>query len=489
MIKSIQTKILIHFSIVIFIALTALLYGSYRIIEQNTIHILGEELIATKKNLDLYLKQYFTINDAEFKNMPFCLFSQNIADDLNYGINEQVEIYDVKGIQLTKNNKIYVLNNDDDLIEATKDHIAYSINKVDKKVIIALSFPIKINNNTVGIIRYYRNHTNLYDNICKLKYFIFIFAIIIFIIIFIVSLILSEKIARPIKKLTESSKSICKGNFNVNLNTKSKDEIGTLTNVFNLMICHIKKQIETIENEKNKLLESQKQTKSFFDNVTHELKTPLTTILGYAQMIKDNGFTDEDFFNKGLGYIIDQSHHLNSMVIQILELSKTNNTQYNYSFEKLNISDLINNACNEMKFRFNKYNMDICYHVENDLLVNGDKIKLKEVIINLLDNSMKYGEVNSKIYVCAFKDNNQIIFKIRNDGDPIPETHLKNIFKPFYRSHKNTIHEKGSSGLGLAIVKNIIDNHKGLIKITSQPIFGTEVTITLDEYTNNPMTC
>lgn len=480
---SIQSKILVWFSIIVFIGLASLLFVSYQITEQNTAKIIENDMIAVKKNLDVYLKQYFLINNKELNEKNLLDNADNISRELGSEIGNKVEIYNLTGEKISNFLTLDKLDNSD-LLKAVNGQIAYSISYNENKVLVNLSYPINIKNISIGIIRYSKDYTEIYTYNNRFKHVINIFATVIFTIIFIASIIISMQIAKPIVELTKNSEKVSKGNFDLNIKINSKDEIGELSNRFKIMVERIKEQITIIERERDNLKEAQKQNKAFFDNVTHELKTPLTTILGYAQIIQDNGFNDKDFFDKGTSYIIKESKRLNNMVVEILELSTASLKDVSYDFEKINLSKLVRNTCDEMDIKARKYNIRILQHIEDDLFIKGDNNKLKEVLINLIDNSIKYGNVNSTIEVEGYLKEEYIYLKIKDKGEGIAEEHINNIFQPFYRISKSESREKGSAGLGLSIVKNIVEKHGGTIDIKSRVKEGTEVIIRFegDEY-------
>lgn len=474
--RSIQYKILISFSVIIFIGLSSLLFAANKITEENTLRIINGDMLQAKKNLDTYIKQYFLINNLQINVDSIFTEADNLSRELSSQIGSNVDIYDLEGKRVS--NVSYSLYTDsDDLAKALKGQISYSINYSENKNFVSLSYPIKSGVNNIGIIRYVKDYTDLYNYSRRFKYIINFFAVIIFTVVFFASFIISKQIAKPIEALTSTSEQISMGNFNFNINIKSKDEIGELANMFKLMVQRIKEQIDIIEKDRDSLKESQKQNKIFFDNVTHELKTPLTTILGYSQVIKENGFTDRDFFDKGLSYIIDESRRLNDMVIELLELSTVSTRNAEYNFEKVNLSDLVRNTSEEMSLKSKKYNIDIHFSGKEALFVRGDYNKLKEVIINILDNSIKYGNVNSTINVEVYSWNDSICLKVKDRGNGITESHIDKLFEPFYRVSKQDSRERGSAGLGLSIVKNIIDKHGATVSINSIINEGTEVII------------
>ncbi len=473
---SVQHKILLSFSIVTFIGLSSLLFVAYKITEQNVSQIVYKDMIDARKSLDVYLKQYFLINNMEFDKLSLESEADNISKGLTGQIGSDVMIYDSNGNNISSLVSIASTSNDD-FSRALKGKTAYTVNYVGNKVIVNLSYPIESNKTLLGIMRYSKDYSELYNANRKFETVITIFAVVIFIFIFITSFVIARQIAKPIRILTRSTERISTGEFKLDIRINSKDEIGELADRFKKMALRIKEQIEIIQKDRDALKEAQAQSKSFFDNVTHELKTPLTTILGYAQVLKENGFSDKDFFDKGTSYIINESQRLNHMVIEILELSKASSKDLSYHFDELDLSELIRETCDEMKMKGKKYNIEIHCEVQNNLVLKGDKGRLKEVLINLMDNSIKYGKVNSIIEVEAYSEEKIVFLKVRDQGDGIPEEHISSVFEPFHRISKRASREKGSAGLGLTIVKSIVESHGGHIHIKSKMNEGTEVII------------
>lgn len=172
--------------------------------------------------------------------------------------------------------------------------------------------------------------------------------------------------------------------------------------------------------------------------MTHELKTPLTTILGYAQILRDNGFTDQDFFDKGMNYIIKESQRLNTMVADILEVSVSSAVIQAYRFERIDVSDVIREACEDMSIKAGKYNIGIHYELEEHQYLQGDRDKLKEVFLNVLDNSVKYSDVNSIIEVQSFRLGETIAIVFRDQGKELVLKHSSMYLNPFTRIKEST---------------------------------------------------
>ncbi|MFA9397425.1 MAG: sensor histidine kinase [Clostridiaceae bacterium] len=312
------------------------------------------------------------------------------------------------------------------------------------------------------------------DNLIALTFYLLIFFIDI-----VIALFVSKQITTPIEQLAKQSAEIADGNISKSIKINSRDEAEKLSIIINKMDEKNKSQIQIIKKDRDELRDNFEQRKVFFDNVTHELKTPITTILGYSQIIKDNGFNEKDFFDRGIEHIISESKRLDRMVGELLDYSKSISKDASYKFKNIDISPIIKNTSKDMNIKGKKYNILIECNADDELSINGDKDKIKEVLINLIDNSLKYGKVNSIIRVDAYLYLDNVILKVRDEGEGINEKDLENIFQPFYRVSKKKSREKGSNGLGLSITKAIVENHGGTIKVESKIKKGTTVTINL----------
>lgn len=473
---SIQLKVLIYFSIIIFVGFSVLTYAAYHTTEQNTKSVIKEDMIGIKRNLDIALNQYLLINNMDLNAASIRTDGENISKQLMKQVGNAVDIYASNGQKLS-----YIaapnaaVENSEDLVKAMQGEISFTTNFIGDKVIVSLSYPIMPSK--AGIVRYYKDYTELYTYNQKFKQLMGLFASLIFVCIFVTSYLLSRRFTRPIIKLAEASKEISNGNFQVEIDVRSQDEIGYLSSNFKMMVHQLNEQITIISEDRDMLEDMQKQNKSFFDNVTHELKTPLTTITGYAQSIEDLGIKDDEFTRKGLRSIINESNRLNNMVIELIELSKVTSKKISYNFAEINISALIQETCDEMMMKGKKYNIAIIVSAPNPVYLRADKNRFKEVMINLIDNSIKYGHVNSTIHIYAYERQSEVIIKVQDQGIGIPKESIERVFDPFVRLSKKTPSELGSMGLGLSIVKEIVERHGGTTEIVSHLNQGTEVTL------------
>lgn len=469
-----------------------------KLIIQNNEKVIKKELLFFQKDLNLYIRQYFEIENKEINDKNFENDAENLVKKLASKIENRAIVYSNNGKLLADsanaNGEILnyedISNNDrkygnEDLKLAINNKSAFNIVPIKDKYIVVFSCPIVSNGRSIGIIRCIRDYSEVFFSSKELLRLINTFILLVFGGVFIFVILLSTKITLPIIRISKASNEVAKGNFDINLNISSRDEIGELYSNFNKMKNQLRTQIETIKSDRDNLKTLENHRKIFFDNVTHEMKTPLTIISGYSQLIIKQNFKDIDFAKKSIKKINDESERMHNMVTDLLEISKCESEINSKVKEWINISDIVNTACLDMKIRADKYEINIEKEIEENIFVLGNSNELRRVIINLIDNSIKYGNAKSNINVKIFDNNNICNIIIEDKGKGIPSHMLQKIFEPFCRVDKQFSREKGSSGLGLAIVKQIISKHKGEINIESEEAIGTKVYIKLPKNLDN----
>ncbi|MCY6372117.1 sensor histidine kinase [Clostridium ganghwense] len=480
--KTIKFKFLLGFFIIFFMAFLLINYFVSSKLEENNEKTITNELITLKKNCNVYVRQAFMINHLNNNDIYFIKIGKDIVDELSNVTGSDIEAYTLTGSLIYSSDEHKTTKSKaEDINNAVNDKTSYTINYEKNNTTVYFSYPVVIAGQKVGILRIIKDYSSLYNESRVIINFILYVTIIIFLAAFIFSFLLSSNMTIPIVKLTQASNEVAKGNLDIHINSKRQDEIGELTRNFSKMVEKIDDQIKTIEKDRDNLRELNNHRKSFFDNVTHELKTPLTSILGYAEMIKENGFSDIEFFHKGTNHIINESKRLHNMVLKLLEVSKET-SEIDDEFTKVEICKLLQNTCEGMTFKAKRYKNDIKCKADNEMYVYGNGDKLKEVFINIIDNAIKYGYSNSNIEVSTYTSNDFIEVTIKNRGIGIKQEDIEKIFNPLYRVNKKKSREIGSCGLGLSISKAIIDNHKGEIKIDSILNEETKVIVKLPSY-------
>jgi two-component system phosphate regulon sensor histidine kinase PhoR len=244
--------------------------------------------------------------------------------------------------------------------------------------------------------------------------------------------------------------------------------------------------IDEIENERQKEKEHYKNLdsyrKEYLGNVSHELKTPLFNVQGYISTLLDGAKDEPEILNE---YLLKADKNIERMlnIIDDLEtISQLESGAMILDYENFDIISVINEVFEQMELSAKSKNIKLILESnKSHYLVNADKFRIRQVLINLISNSIKYGKENGITKVTLQNENQKIIVSVADNGIGIEEKHLPRIFERFYRVDKGRSREQGGTGLGLAIVKHIIEAHKQTISVQSKIGEGTTFTFTLDE--------
>lgn len=279
--------------------------------------------------------------------------------------------------------------------------------------------------------------------------------------------IISKKMVQPIKKITEATKKVASGYFNIELETVRQDEIGELTNNFNQMV----KDLASTENLQ----------KEFIDNVSHEIKTPISSIQGFAKLLKDENVSKEEKMEYSQ-IIIEESDRLLNISNNMLKLSKLQNQNKILKREQIDIAEQIRRTISLLEPKWS--NKEIAFNISmEEKYFYGDEDLIFQVWVNLIDNAIKFSKEHGKIEILLKENNENIVVEIKDNGMGMSEEDKKRIFTRFYQIDKS--HSEEGCGLGLAIVKRIIELSNGTIKIISEENKGTTMIVKLPIEKNN----
>lgn len=469
-------KIIFILLLVFIVGITVSNFIISAVIEKNYVKKIEEDLISDKKNIEFYTKQFLMMNDKNNTELGFTMVANDIIKQLNSINNHKYIAYNLKGEVISKEIEDEFLNTyRDDLIKAVNGESTYTlINKDRDELFINFSTPVFVDGNQVGILRFNKDYSFFRKQGNEISLNVFIVISITFLFIYFILSTLLKHLISPVMDLSNHSTIVTRGieedkykggeipYLYVN---KSNDEIGRLIDNYNQMLIKINEQLTLIRDDRNSILKLYNHKKDFYDNVTHELKTPLTTIKGYAEIIKNNGFKDKDFFDKGIEHITGESERLHKMVVQLLEMAQKDEDM---KLEILDVSLILKSVVEGMRLKANRYGNTINLNVEKFLYINGNEDKIKELVINLLDNAIKYGRENTEIVLKAYKDGTNIQLEVTNEGIGLREEEQEAIFTPFYRiNKKNSSRELGSTGLGLSICQKIVKDHRGYMTVNS----------------------
>jgi two-component system phosphate regulon sensor histidine kinase PhoR len=216
--------------------------------------------------------------------------------------------------------------------------------------------------------------------------------------------------------------------------------------------------------------------KEFVTNVSHELKTPLTSIKGFTETLIDGALENRDVTERFLTIIYKEADRLEEMVNSLLDLSVIESKGIEKN--EVNLVQLIEQSVEQMNYVANKKDILISFSYSSPrIIILGDESRLKQIVINLLSNSINYSEENKKIVVSLIEKDREIHLTIKDQGRGIPAEHIDRIFERFYRVESSRDQKSGGRGIGLSIVKQIVKQHGGQIQIKSTVNVGTTITI------------
>lgn len=481
----IRYKLILGFTIIFFMSVAIINPLLKHAIAKNNFSVVKREFSDLSRNINIYINQFM---DMENKKLTLDYLEKNydsILIDLSDKIKYPMDFYDTGGDQLgehsdnlTTIHKVYdpqiqklLDTKKADFKSAVNGKLSFTVTKYNNAYYAVLSYPIISNKEVISVLRVSKSYDTLYSSGNRLFAIFEVFLLILFLILIVIFTIFLLQITNPIEALNKAVKKVSMGIYDVYVEPKSGDEIGELSANFSIMQNRIKTQIEDL-----KRLEAHR--KKFLDNVTHELKTPLTTISGYAQILSEIGTSDEKFLDVAVSSIKREADRLNKMVVDLLQMSSLNEESCLFEMKENNISKILLQTVEDMKLKSDKYDFSLVCNIQKDVYVNCIAEHIKQVFINILDNAIKYGDTGTDIRVTLKTSGNAVIICIANNGTSIPHDMLNKIFEPFVRIDKSNSRERGSSGLGLSIVKNIIDKHNGTISIESENGI-TQVSISL----------
>lgn len=405
-----------------------------------------------------------TTFDEKISNI---LEKQRVVGGLKYAIQvinkDKYIIIDQYGIK--KHEKIEAEDVDKALksIKDVKDlsPITHKIKSTNEHV-MSISVPIKINNVIEGAIRYSVSLNEIDATIFKLALGLIIAGIFILIIAISLSLRFAETIIQPLIELKEFANELAHGNFSIKLKDTSisDDEIGDLAKTFVYMASEIDK--------------SEKLKEEFISSISHELRTPLTSIKGWSETLGYEGIT-RDELDLGLGIIQDETERLIKLVEELLDFSRLASDRIKLKIDTVNIKSLAIGVMNQLKVKSSEKDirLNVAFENENIDLIQGDKDRLRQVLINLIQNSIKFTDEGGFINIIVSQDEEYTTIKVVDNGAGIEKENLEKVLDKFFQEDYN----ESGSGLGLAISNEIVKLHGGKMTLNSKKGVGTSITV------------
>ncbi|MGL5328645.1 MAG: ATP-binding protein [Peptostreptococcaceae bacterium] len=427
-----------------------------------------------KQNLEY---QFYNINKSynvnlsnsgeSFENkVKSIIENQGIDNDSEYSIeivdknkNLLLDPYGIKG-----NKKVDYKDVDDALKGYTnlQPH-TYRIKDTNEHV-MSISVPLKTNNIIEGVVRYTISLDKIDNAIFKLILGLILAGICILLIAISLSLRFAETLIQPLRDLKQFANELAHGNYKIKLKNTSivDDEIGDLAQTFEYMASEIDK--------------SEKLKDEFISSISHELRTPLTSIKGWSETLGYEGIT-QDELDLGLGIIQDETDRLIKLVNELLDFSRLTSERIKLQIDIVNIKQLTTSVVNQLKVKSNEKNIDLSVEFLDEYIENiqGDKNRLRQVLINLIQNSIKFTNNDGFVKVEVNQDEEYTYINVIDNGCGIEADNLDKVLDKFFQENYN----KAGSGLGLAISYEIVKLHGGDMNVQSEKDKGTTMTINI----------
>lgn len=440
----------------------------FEIFSFNSIRIYYESALADS------MKNQARINQLQYSNyMNRYDLSDIIIGDKNlfYRQNDtQVQILDNSGVVLFDSQASNQVGKKLETVDVNsaiegKQEFIKSKREASGDKVLSLSYPLVSSEQQVGIIRLTSSLEKVDKRISDDTFWYILFGLIVIVIFaaLIISFFAATNFIKPINDLIDVSEKLATGDYSAKANVKGNNEISELAITLNNLSENIVKR-EDMKNE-------------FISSVSHELRTPLTSIKGWAITLQAKEIQkNEDMLNQGLTIIENEGERLSLMVEDLLNFSRLSSTSFQYEKEDLNIVEIAKEVYQQLYPRSlnEKINFDFKTAYE-EIIVNCDKNRMKEVFINIIDNAMKFTPKDGHIDIFISKEDENVNIEVKDDGEGIKEDEISFVSSKFFKGSSS----KSQTGLGLSICEEIVKAHDGKLVIKSKYTVGTSVIVVL----------
>jgi len=278
------------------------------------------------------------------------------------------------------------------------------------------------------------------------------------------SYFLTRKALKPVDAITKTAHEIEEKDLSRRIKVRSKDELGRLSETLNQMFDRLQRAFD--------------RERQFTADASHEMRTPLSVIQGEATLALNKERSKEEY-QKSLELISHETSYMTSVVGKLLELARVDTAREQLNFEDINLKELLTELASDILVLCEEKAIHFQFSTPDDLIVKGDKVKLKELFLNLLDNAIRYTSQGGSIFVALVQQGDNACITVRDTGIGIPEEHLPHIFERFYRVDKSRSHGERGAGLGLSICQRIVELHGGKIEVKSKVGEGSVFSVLL----------
>lgn len=326
--------------------------------------------------------------------------------------------------------------------------------------VMAVSVPILKGDEPIVVVRFISSLDKTNELIINLIVVLTSLGLIVLLISGLVSLFLANSIIKPLQEVTDVAEKMAGGELSIRTCVEKQDEIGKLSETLNFMASEIQKK-DNIKNE-------------FISSISHELRTPLTSIKGWALTLLDENLESSDLLYDGLEIIEKESRRLETMVEELLDFSKFVSNRISLDLKKFDLNATLVSVYRQMLPRSKSLEIDLEVKVlEEEIIIRGDENRIKQVLINLIDNSLKFTNRGGRVLVSSEKKDSKVYILIEDTGIGIDPEDMPRVTEMFYKGKAS----KSNSGIGLSIANEIIELHGASLKLDSVLGQGTKAWI------------
>jgi signal transduction histidine kinase len=290
---------------------------------------------------------------------------------------------------------------------------------------------------------------------------------------FAVAYLISRSISGPLARITQASREMAQGNYDVHIPISGQDEVGRLSEAFNTMAQEVNS--------------SHRMMRDLLANVSHELKTPLTSIQGFSQAMIDGAVTSEDDMKESVRIIHDEANRMRGLVDDLLLLSQIEMGEAAMDHKHVDLGLLLERSLERYQWALREAGITSAFSADMLMSVHGDERRLEQVFANLLQNAVRHTPPGGRISINAVRlRDGRIAVGVHNTGSYIPAEDLPRVFERFFQVDRARARRGGSSGLGLSIVREIVEAHGGTVHAESDEHTGTEFVVTLPSAERSP---
>ena len=419
---------------------------------------------------DIQEATYFALTN---QSTAMDIMFQSIIDTVSATTESSVTVFDNNGVVLAESGTKREKNTFDVVTDRVTSQVLNGYELVSMNIykdqygdkILTVGAPISHDGEVFGGVMFNQRVPEIrsvYSFVINRTFFMLILAMLLSVVLFG---FLSIKITQPMHKISAAVKEFSKGNFKKRVEYTSNNELGELARNINDMAS----SLDNLENLR----------KSFISDVSHELRTPLTTISGFVEGIIDGTIPDESR-NEYLEVVLSESKRLSRLITNLLQVTRMDNGETKIERTNFDINELARITLLKFEMMITPKNIDVSLNIDEErLLVNADKDAISQVLINLINNAVKFTPEGGNISIDISRKKDKVYVAVENSGHGIEPQELKYIWDRFYKADKSRSKERTGMGLGLYIVKHLINMHNETITVASEVDKSTVFTFTL----------